>query len=215
MRRILAAATALAVVVALLAIAQLLLPGIAANSLRERLSKSGRVLDVEVSAFPAIELLWHHADRVVVRMASYRSDPGHLKSLLHEARDAGAIDATAGELSTGFLTLTDATLRKRGDQLSGEATVSARALRSAIPGVGGLEPVASGNGQLTFQGTVLGVTADATLSAQDGRLVVSPDLPLLSVLALTVFEDPHVYVEGVAAGVAPGGFTLSARARLR
>ena len=48
-----------------------MLPGIAAQRLRDRLSRSGRVLEVKVEAFPAIELLWHQADRVVVRMASY------------------------------------------------------------------------------------------------------------------------------------------------
>jgi hypothetical protein len=215
MRRIVVASTALGIVLVLLVIAQLVLPGIAANSLRDRLSKSGRVLEVKVSAFPAIELLWHHADKVVVRMATYKSNPGHLSSLLDQTREAGTIDASVNQLNTGFLTLENATLRKRGNELTGNASVSAAALRSAIPGVGGLEPVASGNGQLTFQGTVLGVTADATLSAQDGKLVVQPDIPLLSVLTLTVFDDPHVYVEGVSASDAPGGFNLSAQASLR
>jgi hypothetical protein len=215
MRRIIAAAVALAIVLVLLVIAQLVLPGIAADSLRDRLSKSGKVLEVDVSAFPAIELLWHQADKVVIRMASYHSNPGHLNSLLDETRDAGTIDASAKQLNTGFLTLQNAALKKSGNELTGTAAVSAAALRSAIPGVAGLQPVASGNGQLTFQGTVFGVTADATLSAQNGRLVVQPDIPLLSVLTLTVFSDPHVYVEGVAASDAPGGFALSVRARLR
>jgi hypothetical protein len=215
MRRIVIAAVAVGVVLLVLVIPQLVLPGIAADNLRDRLSKSGKVLDVEVSAFPAIQLLWHEADKVVVRMASYHSNPGHLSSLLDQAKDAGTIDASANQLSTGFVTLQNATLSKRGDELTGTATVSASALRSAIPGVQGLQPVASGNGQLTFQGTVLGVTADATLSAQNGKLVVQPDIPFLSVLTLSVFSDPHVYVEGVAASDAPGGFELSAHARLR
>ncbi len=215
MRRITALGVALAVIIVLLGIGQLVLPGIAADNLRDRLSKSGRVLDVEVSAFPAIELLWHQADKVVVRMSSYHSNPGHLNSLLDEASDAGTIDASAKQLNAGFVTLQDATLKKAGNELTGAATVSAAALRSAIPGVQGLQPVASGNGQLTFQGTVFGVTADATLSAQDGKLVVQPDLPLLSVLTLTVFNDPHVYIEGVAASDSPAGFALSAHARLQ
>jgi hypothetical protein len=215
MRRIVIAAAALGVVLLVLVISQLVLPGIAADSLRDRLSKSGKVIDVEVSAFPAIELLWHQADKVVVRMASYHSNPGHLSSLLDEAKDAGTIDASANQLNAGFVTLQNARLKKRGNELTGTATVDAAALRSAIPGVQSLQPVASGNGQLTFQGTVLGVTADATLSAQDGKLVVQPDIPLLSILTLTVFNDPHVYVEGVAATDAPGGFALSARARLQ
>jgi hypothetical protein len=214
-RGLIAAASALGIVLLVLVIPQLVLPGIAADSLRDRLSKSGKVLDVEVSAFPAIELLWHQADKVVVRMASYHSSVGHLSSLLDEAKDAGTIDASARELNAGFITLQNATLRKRGNVLTGNATVSADALRSAIPGVQGLTPVASSDGQLTFQGTVFGITADATLSAQNGRLVVQPDIPLLSVLTLTAFDDPHVYVEGVAASDAPGGFALSARARLQ
>jgi hypothetical protein len=215
MRRILIAAAALGVVLLVLLILQLVLPGIAADNLRDRLSKSGRVIDVEVSAFPAVELLWHQADKVVIRMASYRSTPGHLSSLLDEAKDAATIDASASQLNAGFVTLQNARLAKRGDELTGNATVGASALRSAIPGVQGLQPVASGNGQLTFQGTVFGVTGDATLSAQNGKLVVQPDIPLLSILTLTVFNDPHIYVEGVAASDAPGGFALSARARLQ
>jgi hypothetical protein len=214
-RRLTAVGIVLAVILVLLAIAQLVLPGIAANDLRSRLSKSGKVLDVQVSAFPAIELLWHQADKVVVKMASYRSNPGHLNGLLDEATSAGTIDATANQFNTGFLTLQNATLHKRGDQLTGTANVSAAALQSAIPGVQGLVPLASSDGKLTFRGTVLGVTADATLSAQDGKLVVSPDLPLLNILTITVFDDPHVYVQGVAASNAPGGFGLSAEALVR
>jgi hypothetical protein len=215
MRRIVIVPAVLGIVLVLLVIAQLVLPGIAAQSLRDRLSKSGRVLEVKVSAFPAIELLWHQADKVVVRMASYHSTPGHLSSLLDQSRDAGTVDASIEQLNTGFVTLQNATMHKRGNALTGSATVSAAALRSAIPGVEGLQPVASGNGELTFQGTVLGVTADATLSAQDGKLVVQPDIPLLSVLTLTVFKDPNVYVQGVSASEAPGGFELSAQASLQ
>jgi len=76
MRRLIALAIVLGVIVLLLIVAQLVLPGIAAHRLRDRLSKSGQVIDIQVSAFPAIELLWHQADRVVVRLKSYRSNPG-------------------------------------------------------------------------------------------------------------------------------------------
>ncbi|MBV9535447.1 MAG: hypothetical protein JO321_08570, partial [Solirubrobacterales bacterium] len=60
--------------------AQLVLPGVAAQQLRDRLARSGQVLEVKVEAFPAIELLWHQADRVVVRLGRYRATPGHLGS---------------------------------------------------------------------------------------------------------------------------------------
>jgi hypothetical protein len=211
--------TALAIVgliVVLLVVAQLVLPGIAAQNLRDRLEKSGPVLEVQVHAFPAIELLWHQADRVVVRVGRYHSNPGHLTSLLDETADAGSLDASATELDTGLITLHDATLRKRGNQLTGSASVTPSDLQTALGGtIQGLRPVASGNGELTFRGTVLGITADATLRAQNGVLVISPDVPLLNLITLTVFKDPHVYVEGVGASGTSKGFALEGRAQLR
>ncbi len=215
MRRIAAVTGTLGIVLVLLVVAQLVLPGIAAQNLRDRLAKSGRVIDVQVSAFPAIELLWHQADKVVVRMATYHSSVSHVSGLLDEAKDAGTIDASAAEFNTGLVTLHNATLRKRGNQLTGTAFVTASDLRSAVPFVQGLQPVASGDGKLTFQGSVLGVTADATLQAQNGALVVQPDVPILNFVTLTVFNDPHVSVQGVGANSAPGGFALSAQAQLR
>ena len=118
MRRIIAIATA-GVVILVLVVAQLVLPGIAADRLRDRLGKSGNVISVEVHAFPAIKLLWNHADRVVVRMGSYRSSTGPLGSLLSETSNVGSLDASAAEFDSGLLTVRNAALRKRGDQLVG------------------------------------------------------------------------------------------------
>ena len=204
-----------AVVVALLVVAQLVLPGIAAQTLRDQLSKSGRVLEVRVSAFPAIELLWHRADSVFVRMASYRASPGRLGDAVAQAGDTGSLDASARQLQTGLIKLRDASLFKRADELSGSATITEASLRAAVPFIQNVQPVASANGQLTLRGTALGLTADATLRALDGKLVVSPDVPLLSVVTVPVFSNQRVYVQGVAARNVPGGFTLSGRARLR
>jgi DUF2993 family protein len=216
MRRLRALAIGVAAIVVMLVVAQIVLPGVAAQQLRDRLSRNGRVLSVSVSAFPAIELLWHQADKVVVRMARYHSTTGHLQGLLNESSDTDSLDASARELDTGLITLHNAALRKRGNRLVGTATVTTADLRSALGGViQHLQPVASGNGELTFQGTVFGVTADATLRAQDGALVVSPDVPLLNLITVKVFRDPHIYVEGVGAHDAVTGFTVQGRARLR
>src|SRR5436305_13394757 len=116
MRRTIAIAAAGAVVV-LLVLAQLLLPGIAAQRLRDRVSPSGHVLHVEVHAFPAIKLVWHRADRVVVRVAQYQSSPGQLGGQLGQTAETGSLDASAAELDAGLLTLRDAKLRKRGNTL--------------------------------------------------------------------------------------------------
>ena len=218
MRRISAIAAAGAIVL-LLVLAQLFLPGIAAQRLRDQLARSGQVLEVTVSAFPAIKLLWHNADHVVIRMGRYRTDPAHLGSLLNQAGDVGSLDASVGEFDSGLLTVRNATLHKRRDQLTASALVTESDLRSALPILQSVEPVASGNGELTLRGTatLLGVSAtvDATVAAAGGGLVVQPDVPFGALATVTVFSNPHVEVEAVSARQAPGGFVALVRARLR
>jgi hypothetical protein len=217
LKRLAAVATALVVVV-VLGVAQLVLPGVAAQRLRDRLSASGTVMSVKVSAFPAIELLWHHADRVVVRMADYRAAVTALGSTLAGAGDAGSVDASAAQLDVGLLTLRDATLRKRGDQLTGSARVTEADLRAAVPFIDDVRPIASGGGQLTLQGTatLFGVTASvgATVAAQGGNVIVQPDVPFGGFATLTVFSNPHLAVDDVAASAAPGGFSLQAHGQI-
>lgn len=212
------AAIAVGVVVLLLIIAQLVLPGIAAQNLRDRLARSGTGISVEVDAFPAIELLWHQADKVVVRVAQYQSSTGHLSSLLDEAANVGTLDASAG-LRSGLLTLRDAKLSKRGDRLAASATVTEADLRASLPILQSVAPVASGGGQLTLRGVanLFGVSAavDATVAAINGQLLVQPDVPFGSLATVTVFSGPHVDVQSVSASSAPGGFNVSAQAQLR
>jgi hypothetical protein len=219
-RRTLFVLAALLVVIALLlVIAQLVLPGIAAQRLRDRLGRSGTVQKVEVDAFPAIELLWHHADKVVVRMRNYRSNPAALSTTIGEIADTSSLDASAGRLDTGLLTLRDATLTKRGNQLRAAATVTDADLRSSLPVLDSVQPVDSSGGQLTLQGTatVLGVTAtvDVTVGPRDGALVAAPDVPFSGLATITLFANPRIAVQGVAAAPELGGFGLSAVARLR
>jgi hypothetical protein len=206
-----------ALVVVLLVVAQLVLPGIAARRLRDRLARSGRVVSVHVDAFPALELLWHHAGEVDVHLASYHAGtPAGLGRALGQTGEAGTINATIDELNTGLVTLRGVTLRKRGSVLSGRATLTDADLRAALPSGFDVRPVASGDGKLVLQGSAFGVSADATLSARNGALQIAPDVPLLGGLfTLTVFSDPHIYVQGVGASAARGGFSVFASARLR
>ena len=206
-------------VVVLLVVAQLVLPGIATQRLRDRLSRSGRVLEVKVSAFPAIELLWHNADSVVVRMASYRASPATLPGTLDQAGDVGSLRASAQLFQDGLLTLRDASLVKQGNRLSGSAVVAESGLRAAAPFLTSVTPVAASDGRLTLRGTAtllgLSATVDATVSAQDGKLVVAPDLPFGGLATITLFSDPRITVQGVSASPAPGGFTVRGTAVLR
>ena len=218
MKRLAAIAAALVALV-VLGVGQLVLPGIAAHRLRDRLSTDGTVLSVKVSAFPAIELLWHQADHVIVRMADYHAPVGALGSSLAGAGDAGSVDASSSVLETGLLTLRDAVLTKRGSRLTGSARVTEADLRAAVPFLDNVVPVASGGTQLTLRGTatLLGVSAsaDATVAAQGGSVVVQPDVPFGGLATFTVFSNPHVDVLSVAVSPRAGGFALRAQGVLR
>lgn len=215
MRRI-AVLTAAGIVLLVLVVAQLLLPGIAAQELRDDLQQSGTVLEVKVSSFPAIKLLWHKADSVVVRMGHYRSASSHLGATLGRAADADKLDASVQELFVGPVTLRNATLHKQGSALTGSATVTEANLRSAVFFLDNVEPITSGNGRLTLRGTAsflgLRATVDATVSARDGALVVAPNVPLGGIAAITLFDNPNVQVTSVSATNVPGGFRVSASA---
>lgn len=217
MRR-LVAITVVVLVVVVLGVAQLVLPGIAEQQLRDRLERNGQVLDVHVSAFPAIELLWHRADTIVVRLGHYRSAPGHLSSLLDQAGNVGTLTASATQLDTGLLTLQDATLSKHGSQLTGTAVVTEDAIRHALPILQSVTPVASGDGTLTVRGTasLLGLSAsvDATVAARNGALVVVPDVPLGGLATITVFSNRHLEVQSIGATPTPSGFAVHATGEL-
>ena len=217
MRRIVILAAA-GIVVVLLVLAQLILPGVATQQLRDRLARNGTVLHVEVHAFPAIELLWHQADRVVIRMGDYRSGSPQLGSSLSQSGDVGSLDASATVVRAGLLTLRNATLRKRGDQLTGTALITEADLRAAAPFLQSVVPVSSSDGQLTLRGTasLFGVTAtvDATVTARGGKLLVAPDVPFGGFATLTLFSNPHIEIRAVSARPTADGFAVRATARV-
>jgi hypothetical protein len=218
MRR-LAALCVFALVLVVLGVGQLVLPGIAAQRLRDRLQRSGQVLSVHVSAFPAIQLLFNRADSVSIRLGRYRSGPGQLSSLLAQAGDVDSLTASATRLDTGLLTLRHATLEKHGSELVGTARVTESDLRKALPVLRSVTPVASSGGRLTVRGTatLFGVTAsvDATVGAHNGALVVTPDFPFGGLATITVFSNPHVEVQSIGAARTSTGFAVRATARLK
>jgi hypothetical protein len=64
----------------------------------------------------------------------------------------------------------------------------------------------------------VGASVDAVALGREGRLIAHPVGPLLEGLQLTLFSDPHVYVEGVGASVqdgVPSSYRLSMSASLR
>jgi hypothetical protein len=215
-----AALVAVAGVVALLAGAQFILPSLAEQRLRDDLKPVGDVRSVGVSAFPALKLLWHRADAVDVDLRSYESGTGVLADFLARTEHTDDLDVRVDRFRAAILTLSDVTLRKRGDELETSASVRADDLAAALPPGFELTPEATGDGTLVLRGTARAfgrmISLRARLEARDGKLVVSPaDIPFVGgLLTLTVFDDPRLRAQAVGATREADGFTVTARARL-
>lgn len=210
----------MAAVLAFLAACQLVLPGIAAGRLRSMLSRSGAVRSVSVSAWPAVELLWHHADSVTISMRSWSAGAGRLQGQLGRLGDVGTLRASVGVVRVGTLTVRHASLFLNDGDILGQGTVREADLRRAVPFLRSVVPVASSGGRLVLQGTasvlgLVGASVDATVQARGGNLIVSPDLPLGGLATITVFSARAVRIMGVSAVSAPGGFVARVSGVLR
>jgi hypothetical protein len=216
----LAVVAALVGLIVLLVAAQLVLPSVAAQRLRDELSAHGRVTSVSVHAFPAVKLLWNKADSVTVKMSELHGDVRLSGDLLARAHDTGKLDVRIAAATVGPLAAHDVHVVEQQGRLETRASVSEAELHAALPPGLDVQPVASGGGQLLLRGSAslfgFGISADALLSAQDGKLVIQPvGVPFASLARLTVFADPRIAVEGVGASSYPGGFTFTVSARLR
>jgi hypothetical protein len=213
---------ALAGAVLVLALAQVLLPRIAASRISSRVGRYGQVEGVSVSAWPAVELLWGSVDSVRVRARRLAVSPAQAAKLLWEGRGAAKMDLTAASLQVGPLRLSDARLRKRGSALSAEARASEGDVKAALPPGWEVTLLNSRGGEVEVRasGGLFGVGAsvDAVALASEGRLVAHPLGPLLEGLQLTLFSNRHVHVQGVGARLESGpppAYRLSMTASLR
>ena len=214
----------LGVVLLLLGLAQIFLPKIAANKISSRVGRYGSVDSVHVSAWPAIELLWGHADSVTVHASRLRLSPAQTGKLLEEAHGVKRMDLTSAGAQEGPLTVSQVSFQKRGSQMSASAFASQEGVAAALPPGFGVQLLGSQDGQVEVRASGglfgIGASVDAVAGASEGKLVVSPRGFLLEALKLTLFSNPHVYVEGVSAAAetddgGAAGYRLGMRARLR
>ncbi len=215
-----AAIVAALVLFALVVVGQLVLPAIAERSVRGRLDDHGNVLSVEVHAFPAIRLLWGHADRVDVRMGAFRGTGGTVAGLLDDVSGVTHVDARAQIVHSGLTTLRDARLIKDGDRIRAQGRMTPTDVATAFPLSFKVAPVGVIDGTLVVRGG-LGVGSqvagvEGRIVAVDGQIVVQPvGIPLLGGLVqLTVFSDPRVSVDTLTAHQVPAGYELTATGRL-
>jgi hypothetical protein len=219
------AAIAGGVLVALLVVAQLLLPRIAERKLRSDLQRHGGNVKVDVAAFPAITLLWHKADRVTVDVGDYRPGPprsgSSLADDLAKTKDAGKLDVHIGVLNDRLLRMHDVTLRKRGDTLVGEVRLRRSDVNAALPPRLHLSGHAAAGQGIAVAGvtSVFGrrVSAKARILVDSrGRIVLKPSGSLLaSLVTVPLFSDDRIAVDAIDARQAAGGFTATARGHLR
>ncbi len=211
-------------VLVLLVVLQLVLPGIAARIARDQIGKYGVVRSVSVSAFPAIELLWGHAESASVRAGDLRMSVSQLDGLMPRMRGIERLDLSATSLRMGQLKLRDVAVRKRAGEIELHGTIDQADVQGALPvGVQAqLAEDAQGAVEVRVTGSLFGVgaTLSATLAAEDGRLVAQPKgIPFAGLARLTLFSDPRLYVESVGLrheqGEAGGSYAVTLRARLR
>ncbi len=207
--------------VTVIVLAQLALPPLAERSLRGRLEDEAQVERVDVRAFPAVQLLWRHADRVEVELGELRAGSGRIADLFDEAGRVEEVGARVRTLRTGRLTLRGARLRKDGDLVEGEARVTDADVRAALPANVKVRPVRVEGSDLVIEGSirVLGrsVGLKGRLAVREGGLVIAPEgVPLVGgLLTVTVFRDPRLRVDAVGARAARNGFVVTTRGRLR
>lgn len=225
-------------IVALLGLAQLLLPGIAAQRVRSQLGRYGTVRSASVSAFPAIELLWGHAQSATVRAGALSIGVSQASQLLWQGRGVERFDLRATSMALGPLTMRDVSFQKRGAALYTQGTISEASLRATLPGSTSVQPLESTplGVEVRVSGSIFGLggSVDVLLSAQEGKLLAQPQgIPFGGLIKVTLLSDPHMYVQSFAltgaptaagAGGSPGGavgggeetpYLVSIRARLR
>jgi len=219
------AAAILAAIVLLLVVAQLVLPGIAAERVSERIEPYGSVRAVHVHAVPAIELLWGDAQEIVVSAGPLRASMHQLVDLQQSLEGVGEarlssprLELVLSSLAAGEVPLEGVLLSKRGNSLSASGTVRHSAVNITLPGGFRVDGLSAGSGQpeVSVSGEAFGVhvSGRAVVTARGGAIVVEPaGLPFSSFATLTLYSDPRIYVESVSASERGEGVLVTLRAR--
>jgi hypothetical protein len=218
-----------AVPVVLVVAAQLLLPSLAADKVRSKAAKYGRVESVKLSAWPAVELLWGKADSAEMKASTMAISPAQMASLMWEARGVGSMTVRTERLKLLVpalpegLTVTDAVMRKHGSDVRASAIVTQAQLDEALPNGFRVQPLSSGpEGVLVrASGGLFGgaISLNARLLVSGGHLIAEPQgLPFAALATVTLFADQHLQMKTVALDVVrrqPLTYGLALTATLR
>ena len=214
------AATLATLFVVFLVASQLLLPSLAATRVRESLESTGTGVTATVEASPALKLLAGEADQVTIAAQTLSTEGGGgVSDLLKRARAATNVDASVGTMRVGPMTLRHVRFTKRGRRFTAHATLTDQALAGALPSGIAVAAQSVGHSSIDLMVTPevlgLGATASATLAAEQGKLVVTSNLPVLDAVHLSIFEDPEVDVEGLSVRRGSGAYEVATRGSYR
>jgi uncharacterized membrane protein YdfJ with MMPL/SSD domain len=219
------------IIVALVVVAQFVLPGLAAKRLRSDLAKQGSDVHVEVSAFPAIKLLFNHADKVTVSVGSYKTDDASsddsddsgddLPDLLAQTKATKKLDVDVRVLNDSLLRMQDVRLHKDGNALTANVTLLQSDIDTALPAQ--LKLTGSDADGLTVSGSTdafgEGFDAEARVEADDdGSLVLRPDtegIDLGDLISISIFDDKRVAVDSISARSASDRYDITIHGHLR
>lgn len=218
-RRLRLAAIVIAVLLAVFIVTQLALPPLATSIAKHRLKKFGQVNSIYLSSFPAVQLAWEHVNKLDVQMDNFDATPAQLSSEIAQAGEVSNLNFTIGTFRTSVLTLHDVVVTKSHGEFHIGARLELADLRKALPIIQSLTPLPSPSGKMLFRGTaeVLGLRAsvDTVVEVRDGKVVVAPTGLLGALATITVFHDPHLYVQSVSGRAIPGGLSITARAAFK
>lgn len=213
-------------VVLLLGLSQAVLPRLAVQRVRDRIKPYGELQHVSVSAFPALELLWGKADAVNATAGTLALSSAQALKLTWESNGVGEVNLHVNTLRLKIpgvseaVVLREVVTHKRGNRLSGQAIVTHHDLTQASPSGVRIQPLPSEAGTLRVRasGSLFGAQAsvEALVVPREGKLIAQPlNIPFGSFVELTLFSDPHVYVDGISATPLGGGGEASWRVVMR
>ncbi|MBI2242912.1 MAG: hypothetical protein HYU55_02815 [Nocardioides sp.] len=216
MRRRLAAAAAATVAVAALA-SQLVIPSVAEGRLRDRLATVGAVSSVDVSATPAVKMLFGSVDRAAVEMhdASLDGASDLDPDMIAKLDGVQEVDAEIGRLSAGPIDVDEVRLVKDGDNLEASGDMDLSAIKGLIPGVKVSVKGGSILLDLSSSGLPLPFPVQLEIVAEDGAIVARPLGAAAAMLPpQPLLERPELAVQDLRAQLEDGRLTLAADARL-
>lgn len=193
-----------ALLLALVLVAQFVLPGIAERRVRDELKAVGAPSDVEISSVPAVKLLFGEIDSLAARLDRSESSGEALGDLISRAEKVDRLRVSTPSIRVSGLELTDARLAKDGTRLEASASLSEADLIAFLPAGAELRSISSSGGELQIEGSfnVLGfeLSGPARVAPEDGSVVVIPEGGVLGSFAkVTLFSHDRVKIERIEA----------------